>query len=90
MNVEPGVREPPKELSLAVTVCVTPSLLVQVTVLFTPITTVMLLGLKEKFLMLTLTVLWAVATGADEMAKRPATASTATTSASPRPRFAGI
>ena len=64
-------------------------MLVQVTVLFTPITTVMLLGLKEKFLMLMLTVLWAVATGADERANRPAKASTATTSANPRPRFEG-
>jgi hypothetical protein len=48
------------------------SLFVHVTVLLTPRTTVMFCGLKEKFLMLTLTVLCAVAVGTESSANAPA------------------
>jgi len=72
VNVDPGVREPPNEPSSAVTVWVTGSLFVQVTVLLTPMTTVMLAGLKAKPLMLTLAVLWATTVGAEKNARPPA------------------
>ena len=56
--MSPLLKEPPS----AVTVWVTESWFVHVTVLFTPITTVIEFGLNEKFWMLTLAVLCATAT----------------------------
>lgn len=47
---------------------------IQVTVLLTPITTVMELGLKEKFLMVTVAVLCAIATGGVRSTDSPARA----------------
>ena len=48
--------------------------MVQVTVLLTPMTTVMLFGEKAKLLMVTPTVLWATAVGAEGTTERAARA----------------
>ncbi len=56
MKVSPDARVWSNEPSLAVTVWVAESWLVQVTVLFTPMTTVIEPGSNEKFWMLTVAV----------------------------------
>jgi len=75
--VLPGTSVPPNDPSFAVTVWVTESWLVQVTVLFTPITTVMELGVNAKFLMVTLAAPCADATGTVRTEKPPADTSAA-------------
>lgn len=73
VNELPGAKLPlSKEPSSAVTVWVVESLFVQVTVLFTPITKVIVLGLNAKFWMVTLVVLWATATAGMKAGANPA------------------
>jgi len=88
VKVFPAGTELPNEPSSAVTVWVTESLLVQTTVLLTPMTTVIEAGLNEKFWIAIFVVLCAAATGADWVANKPTEARIETRS-SRRPALAG-